>query len=132
MADKVFTYLAKQGQESQIEKLLIGLGLIVGTLAYQGVRGVGVMLKAVLPDGMSKRQVDKHLFAAGVPGAVERKNRYRLYRGESWDKWKIAERIGVGNPFIISEDGKLRKVVLRYIDYGCTCCGGYYELEDVK
>lgn len=130
----IFTFNARQGQANSIAALIVGrFNLIVSMgKGQRSSGGKGTMVRAELPAGLSKRTVDRFLKSSNVPGAVSRRNRFRILRVESWDKWKIADKIGCGNPFIIAENGKLRKVVLRYIDYGCTCCGGYYELEDVK
>ena len=72
-ADRTFEFLAKRGQEEQVAEVLRGLGMTPelrwGTYLRGAWGGDGCLITAPIPDGMSRRSIDKALFSAGVPGA---------------------------------------------------------------
>jgi len=91
-----------------------------------------VLITLPLPEGMSKRSVDQQLYLNRIPGAVSRRNRFRVFRerGGWLDLYDVVEKIGYNTPFKLSRDGKLRTAMVDYFDYGCECCGGYNRLVD--
>ena len=103
-------------------------GVIAARVRYRGRRGNALMVIADLPEGVSKRSVNRFLFENGVPGAVNSHNRFKVVRVENWDHQKIIDKVGYDTPFIKSEGGKLQKCVLRYNYSGCECCGGWTEV----
>jgi len=85
-----------------------------------------VLITATLPIGMSKRSVDKFLYAHEVPGSVSRKNKYPVLKG---DKWDVMYHDKAEDWFSWVCDGKFKGVYkTTYYDYGCECCGGYTTL----
>jgi len=130
---KIFSFLAKQGQHNQVARLLTDeYGTKPKLQPYKGSRGEGVLITMPLTGNRSKRSVDRFLKANNVPGAVSRRNRFRIIRVEH--PWEIGYRhdLDVNETFILSLKGqrKLQKATLKYHNFGCTCCGGYYYLED--
>jgi len=126
---KTFTFLAKQGQHNQIARLLTATFGKPKLTQYSGPRGLGVLVSLILPQGVSKRTVNRTLFGNNVPGAVSCRNKLLIVKAESWDTYKIADKVGYDTPFILARDGKLQRAELVYVDYGCSCCGGYQELR---
>lgn len=121
---KTFSFLAKQGQHNQIAKLLTDRFQKPRLSQYNGPRGVGVLIE--MPCN-SKRQVDRFLHENLVPGAVSKRNKYKIVKGDSWDvKWEV----DYNQPFVwVDQNGKFQGVHEKhYISYGCECCGGYDEL----
>lgn len=123
---KTFTFLAKQGQHEQIARLLTeNFGK-----PHLSLWGNGVLIKLILPAGVSKRNVERLLYEHKVPGAHSRKNKFQVLKLEgTWDTYTVRERIGYHRPFVAVIDGKMQKMELEYYDYGCTCCGGYDQLK---
>jgi hypothetical protein len=72
---KEFTFLARQGQHHDVERVLHSLGIRYCTepMSHFG-RGAygrtGFLVKAEIPEGMSKRSINRALYEAGVPGAT--------------------------------------------------------------
>jgi hypothetical protein len=70
MKGKQFSFHAKRGQHDQV----IGLLSQYGKVEHANT-GKGVMIYVTLPEGVSKRSVDKMLYDAAVPGASRRKKK---------------------------------------------------------
>lgn len=117
-----FKFFAKQGQETQVAKLLSKFGN--PTLDIQPE---GVLVSVELPEGVSRRSVNRMLFQNQVVGSQSKKNRFRVLKSQKWDIWKIEEKIGFDQKFILSQDGHLKKAVLRKFTM-CDCCGPEKEL----
>ena len=90
------------------------------------------MISLKLPQGVSKRTIDRTLFGNNIPGSVSRRNKLLIVSAESWDTYTIRDKVGYNKPFILSRDGHLHRAELVYVDFGCTCCGGYDELKFAK
>lgn len=129
---RVFRFLAKQGQESAICRILTANVGKPSARRYSGPRGEGVMIALALPEGVSKRSVDQLLHQASVPGAVSRANRMRVFKasGGYVDTYHIMDQIGFNVPFKLVRDGKFMTAMLELVDYGCECCGTYTQLVD--
>jgi hypothetical protein len=121
---KTFRFHAQQGQEDQICRLL------TANVSKPRVTRTekGVMIEAKVPENMSKRSVDRMLFANNVPGAVNRTSP-PILKG---DKWDVMYDDRASDWFTwVDEHGKFRGVWRQaYYDYGCTCCGGYTTLQN--
>lgn len=124
---KTFKFIAKQGQESLVCRLL--------TAHYGKPRVLrnenGVVITLGLPKNVSKRQVNQMLFANNVPGVHDKSNKLKVVKGEYCD---ILYRDTYDtDPFIwVNEDGEFQGKYQRvYVDYGCTCCGGQHELQKI-
>ena len=123
---KTFKFLAKQGQEALVCRLLTAH---VNKPRVKSTEN-GILILTDVPHGMSKRSIDRMLFANKVPGARERKNHpilkghrydvmYKEHQGE-WFQW-------------VDEEGTFRGLHKSYYyDYGCDCCGGYQTLMSKK
>lgn len=125
-----YQFLAKQGQHEQVARILRQFAK-PHLKIYKGLRGRGVMVSANLI-GISNRLMDRLLYANGIPGAVSRRNRFKIYRasGGYVDHWKIRESIGYNVPFILVRNRKMRKAVLKHIHHGCDCCS-YEEVVEI-
>jgi hypothetical protein len=123
----MFTFHAQQGQHNQIARILTAT---VGKPRLSRT-DKGVMVELRLPDGISKRFVDRLLHGQGVPGASSRRNRFRVVSHNGWwDTYKIVEAIGRDTLFKAVVDGKFVGLArVNYYDYGCTCCGGYDRVQ---
>ena len=131
---RTFQFLAKQGQHNEIARLLTANVAKPRMSQYSGPRGVGVLIEVALPNGVSKRSVDRMLHANRVPGSVSRANRHLVIamNGGWIDHYSIVDRIGYNTPFKLVRDGRFVPglVEVDYYDFGCTCCGGYTRLVD--
>jgi hypothetical protein len=67
MASKVFRFRAKQGQHLQVAGILTSLLKL--TVTMKPIEG-GFEITAPLPEGTSKRSIDRMLKFGGVPGAI--------------------------------------------------------------
>jgi hypothetical protein len=117
---KVFKFHAKQGQENQVCRILTEN---FGKPKVQKTEQ-GFMITLVLPEGLSKRTVDRTLYANKVPGSVSRRNKYLVVR----HMWQIWNHHGVD--CYCTETGKFVKWV--WIHDGCTCCGSYPEAQSKR
>lgn len=128
MKPKVFRFNAQQGQEAQICRLL------TKSVAKPkvAITDKGVLIEVELPKGISKRSVDRLLYQAKIPGASSRRNKYPVIAGEHYDlvyNDKVRQ-VGV---FHWNNKGKfMGKHEVYYHDFGCTCCGGFWDLKPVK
>lgn len=131
---RVFRFLAKQGQESQICRILNDNIGKPSARRYSGPRGEGVMIALALPEGVSKRSVDQLLHRESIPGAVARRNKMRVFKdqGGYLDTWYIVDQIGFNVPFKLVRDGKFTTAMLKLVDFGCECCGTAPELVVLK
>lgn len=121
----LFTFFAKQGQEVLVVDLLTKFGNPNCEIKHDGV-----LISVDLPNGVSKRSVNRLLFHNLVPGSQSKRNKFRVLKAEKWDNWKIEQKIGYNKPFILSNNGRLEKVKL--IDRTtCDCCGPIPELVSV-
>lgn len=120
----LFKFFAKQGQENQVVALLNKFGN-----PRIDNKPEGVLVSVDLPDGVSKRSVNKMLFQNHVVGSQSKKNRFRVLRISRWDKWTIAKKIGYNKPFILRDDNQFKKVKLMNVEL-CSCCGPIEELVD--
>lgn len=127
-----FTFLAKQGQHNDIARLLTANVGKPRLSEYNGPRGQGVLIALALPEGVSKRSVDRLLHNNKVPGSVSRRNRMRVFKetGGWLDIYHVADQIGFNTLFKLVRNGKFITAQVDYYDYGCTCCGGYHRLLD--
>ncbi len=80
----LFKFFAKQGQENQVVVLLKKFGN-----PRIDKKPEGVLVSVDLPDGVSKRSVNKMLFQNHVVGSQSKKNRFRVLRISRWDKWTM-------------------------------------------
>lgn len=128
----MYQFLAKQGQH---EEVAASLGLLfnspVWQRPYNGRRGQGVMVQMPLPDGVSKRTVDRSLYRLGIVGAVPRRNLpiIKAWSGGYLPAWEVINRIGADRKFVVSVDGKLKKARVKIVRTYCDCCGDYPEVE---
>jgi len=126
----MFTFLAKQGQESQVARLLTANFGKPKLKLYSGSRGQGVLV--TLDSEASNRQIDRFLHSQNVPGSVQRKNKYKVVKITcNYDAIDAMYRglIAVNEVFMAVVDGHFRKARLIYHDPGCDCCGGWHEIE---
>ncbi len=126
--NKVFRFRAKQGQSSKVCRLLTQH---VGKPKVKSVGGV-TTITVELPPNMSKRSVDRLLFAHQVPGAVSRRNKYTIIKGAEEYDVLYHRKADDGKVFIWVSKGKfMGKHEKYYHDFGCgpECCGGYFKLR---
>ena len=125
---KTFRFHAQQGQAALICRLLttkVAKPKVVKT-------DKGFMITVELPKGISKRSVDRMLHAAAVPGASSRRNKYPVIAGEHYDL-VYNDKAREAGVFHWSHKGKfMGKHEVYYHDFGCTCCGGFWNLKPVK
>lgn len=121
----LFKFFAKQGQENQVVVLLKKFGN-----PRIDKKPEGVLVSVDLPDGVSKRSVNKMLFQNHVVGSQSKKNRFRVLRISRWDKWTMADKIGYNKPFILRDNEGFKKVKLMNVEH-CSCCGPFQELVDL-
>jgi hypothetical protein len=123
---KQFRFHAQQGQASIVCRLL------TANVSKPKVSSTdkGVLIVCDVPVGMSKRSIDRMLFANNVPGASPRRNRFPVIAGEEWELvYNDKAREGV---FHWVYRGKFQgKHEVYYHDFGCDCCGGYFKLRQV-
>lgn len=105
MEKKIFRFHAKRGQADMV----IGLLSKYGTPTTENTpEGVKVFVE--LPNGVSKRSVDRMLRDAGVPGAASCKNVPIVRVGACYDLdeicWNMAEKGYVGKKIKISVAGR--------------------------
>lgn len=124
----MFKFHAKQGQENQVCRLLFSH---LGTKPRVRKTDSGVLIVVNLPQSISKRSVDRLLFAHNVPGSVSRRNRFPVVSGEEFEV-KYHPKVENGDKFIWVYKGKFQGKFRRvYVSFGCNCCGGHFELEQV-
>lgn len=124
--NKMFSFLAKNGQQSLVADCLTGLGQVPTVENYSGKRGSGVMVTC--PTGqMSKRKIDQHLHARNVPGSVSRANRFPVINmDKGWlSNWNILDKFGGGTVVRVT-NGKMEKGHVENTCH-CECCGPHYE-----
>lgn len=106
MEKKVFRFHAKRGQQKMVADLLRQYG--EPTMEMTDVGGVRVTV--ILPEGVSKRSVDKMLRNAGVPGAASCKNVPLVRVGRVYDLdaicWDMAQKGHAGRKIKISVAGR--------------------------
>lgn len=123
---KTFHFLAKQGQHHQIARLLaarFGKPRIAQTPN-------GIQITLALPNDVSKRSVERYLYANNVPGAHSQRNRFKILKGGNYvSSYDFLDKVGYNTVFIISQKGKLRKAKIVQAGTGCTCCGYWPELR---
>jgi hypothetical protein len=127
---KLFRFRARQGQEQQIASVLVNqLGLLCSLVPQRDRHGRFVLVNAVLTQH-SKKQVARALFAAGVAGQHEVKNRVPiLSENKLWDG--ALYEMNAGDIFRLARDGKLVKCQVVDNYPGCTCCGPSRSWEAV-
>jgi hypothetical protein len=126
----MYKFLAKQGQHNQIARLLTANFGKPHLSLYKGQRGNGVLV--TLETTASKRSIDRFLHSQNVPGAVSRRNKYKVIKGDcNWDAIDAMfnGKIEINEVFVFAINGKMKKAKVYYHDYGCECCGGYYDVE---
>lgn len=125
---KTFNFTCKQGQHDDVFDILSEMYGKENCFKLSLDNG-HIAVSCILPVGVSKRSVDKLLYKFGIPGSVSRKNKYKIIKLDPsyFDRYKVEESVGIGNTFVASVDGKLSKMYLNYVSYGCDCCGGYTE-----
>ena len=101
---KVFTFLAKRGQQDEVARILTDYIGKPRMAAYFGPRGVGVLISLELPTEWSKRRVNKLLATCAIAGCKKPKNRQifthkQLRKEEYCDKWVESGRIVPGKKF---------------------------------
>lgn len=115
---KVFRFHAKRGQQQMVADLLKKYG--EPTMEITDVGGVRVTV--TLPEGVSKRSVDRMLRDAGVPGAASCRNVpiVRVRDGDNWDDvcWDMARRGYEGKKIKISVAG--REIVTGVVTYSVS------------
>jgi hypothetical protein len=123
-----FRFRAKQGQVDMVCRLLTQHV----AKPKVGIRDGVPTITVAVPHGISKRSIDRVLFANSVPGAVSRKNRFVVVQGESFSVM-YNPHVETGKPFIWVFDGKfLGKYRRVMVDSGCGCGScWHYELEKV-
>ena len=117
---KVFSFFAKQGQHDLVSKALKEFGN-----PTQKPNHSGVVVSVELPRDVSKRFVDRLLFNMKIPGAVPRRNRFRVLKHAY--TWDAVNKIGHNIPFMLSDGKKLRKMVVVTHNY-CESCGPHDEM----
>jgi hypothetical protein len=124
-----FRFRAKQGQVDTVCRLLTQHV----AKPKVGLRSGLITITVDVPQGISKQSIDRMLFANSVPGAVKRSNKFRIVRGDKYDVM-YNRHVENGNTFIwVSHEGKfLGKYKRVFMEPGCTCCSGYFELEKVN
>ena len=128
---KVFRFHAKRGQHSTICRLLTEhFGKPKCTSTEEGV-----MITLPLPDGVSKRTVDRAIHAAGIPGASSRRKKYPVTRATRGDLLygynKACYRKAREGGFFQWHDperGFVAVVRVGEQSFGCDCCGSYTTL----
>jgi hypothetical protein len=126
---KTFRFRAKQGanQANRICKIMTHVLQIKPRVRKMDY---GCLITADLPNGVSKRSVDRVLYAHKIPGAVPKENKYPIIKG---DKYDVMYDDRSSDWFTWVCDGKFMGVYRQtYFDYGCECCGGYMTLESKK
>lgn len=105
MENKVFRFHAKRGQHGQVIDLLKQFNTPWTTNTAEGVK-----VFVELPNGVSKRSVDKMLRNAGVPGAASCKNVPLVRVGRVYDLdaicWDMAQKGHAGRKIKISVAGR--------------------------
>jgi hypothetical protein len=103
---KVFKFHAKRGQQQMVADLLRKYGETAMEITDVG----GVRVMVILPEGVSKRSVDRMLYAAGVPGAASCKNVPLVKVPACYDldsvAWEMAEKGYIGKKIKISVKGR--------------------------
>ena len=126
----MFQFLAKNNQQNRVCEVLKGLGLQPQVEAYNGSRGVGMMVSCDT-NGKSKRSIDKVLHANHVPGSVSRRNRFTIVNfDKAWQgNWNLRERFK-NSIFIRVIGGKMQKGRIEQTVF-CDCCGPGWDLVPV-
>lgn len=124
--NKMFSFLAKNGQQALVADCLAGLGLVPTISNYNGSRGNGVMITCPTKH-MSKRKIDQHLHANNVPGSVSRANRFPVINmDKGWfSNWNILDKYG-GGTVVRVINGRMEKGHVENTQH-CACCGPVYE-----
>ena len=122
---KSFRFRARQGRD-QVNRICRIMTFVLQVKPKCRKMDDYCLITADLPNGMSKRSVDRVLFAHNIPGAVSRQNKYPILKG---DKYDVMYSDKASDWFTWVCDGKFQGVFRSYYyDYGCTCCGGYTTL----
>lgn len=113
---KIYRFHAKQGQESKICQILTSnFGKPKAAKTSEGI-----MITLSLPKGVSKRTVDRTLYAENIPGSVSKRNKIPMVKNY-WDIYSHSV-------CYCTESGKFVKY--RRVNPGCDCCGHYYVQEN--
>lgn len=122
----MYKFLAKQGQHSEIARLLTERFGKPRLSQYSGPRGEGVLI--TLETQASKRQIDRFLHSQGVVGAHSRRNRFRIVKGDPLMAFYDGK-VDHNEIVIFVIDHKMRKGRVIYYQPNCDCCGGWREVE---
>ena len=123
---KTFRFRAKQGAD-QVNRICKIMTHVLQIKPRVRQMDYGCLITADLPNGVSKRSVDRVLYAHKIPGAVSRENKYPIIKG---DKYDVMYDDRASDWFTWVCDGKFMGVFRSYyFHYGCDCCGGYTTLE---
>ena len=126
---KTFRFRAKQGSD-QINRICKIMTHVLQIKPRVRKIDYGCLITADLPESVSKRSIDRVLYAHKIPGAVSKRNKYPVIKG---DKYDVMYHDKAENWFSWVCDGKFMGVYRQtYFDYGCECCGGYTTLESKK
>lgn len=126
----MFKFHAQQGQEGAVCRILtaqVSKPKVVKTEK-------GVLITCEVPQGMSKRQIDRLLFANEIPGSHSRNNKYPVFEGDKYDL-VYNDKVRDAGVFHWVLNGKfMGKHEVYYHDFGCgpECCGGYWDMRPVK
>jgi hypothetical protein len=124
-----FRFRAKQGQADMICRLLTQHV----AKPKVGLRDGVITITVGIPEGITKNSIDRMLFANSVPGAVNRTNKFRVVKGDKYDVM-YNRHVETGKTFFwVTREGKfLGKYRRVFVETGCTCCSGYYDLEETN
>ena len=126
---KTYRFRAKQGvdQVNRICKIMTHVMRIKPKVRKMDDH---CLITADLPESVSKRSIDRVLYAHKIAGSVSKRNKYPILKG---DKYDVMYHDKAENWFTWVCDGKFMGVYRQtYFDYGCECCGGYTTLESKK
>lgn len=134
MKGKDFHFHAKRGQADMVIGLLSQYGVV-----EHANTGSGVMVYLTLPVGVSKRSVDRMLYAAGVPGASRRKKKTPFvslpgYRHNNVCQSVLEEMYEKGlchRPLLVSVNKKIHKIFIEWC-YDCWIIRDWSELSPVQ
>jgi len=124
---KTFHFLAKQGQADQVCRILFNEFKVKPRVSLKnGFPKISIDL----PEGVSKRTVDRLLYSNNVPGARSRRNKYPVIAGEQFDI--LANNKHNFMPFNWVLNGRFMGVVIAKNQCSCDCCGPWYQLVPFK
>ena len=116
---ETFRFRAKQGSD-QINRICKIMTHVLRIKPKVRRMDDHCLITADLPESVSKRSIDRVLYAHKIP--VIKGDKYDVMyhdKAENWFSWVC--------------DGKFMGVYRQtYFDYGCECCGGYTTLESKK